>query len=137
MLELSGLNYWAIAVAWLVNVGIGSVWYSPVGFGKLWSKLSGVDMMKLPKYEANRAIGFIALSALTQAVALGTVVHSLNATTAIEGLKIGLLVWAGFTAATTIGNTLYARLGFKFWWLTSSYFLIVMSINSIILAIWR
>lgn len=137
MIELSGLNYWAIIVAWLINVVVGSVWYSPVGFQKLWSRLSGVDMMKIPKDEANRAIGLVALSALVQSGVLAIVLHSMHITTAARGLEAGLLLWFGLTAVTTVGNTLYSRLSLKLWWLNASFFLVVMAINSVILAVWH
>jgi hypothetical protein len=137
MIELSGLNYWAILVAFLINVIVGSVWYSPIGFQKLWSKLSGVDMMKMPKDEANRAIGFVAISALVQSIVLAAVLHSMQVTTAVKGLEAGLLLWFGLTAVTTIGTTLYSRLSLKFWWLNASFFLVVMVINSVILAVWK
>lgn len=137
MIEFSGLNYWAILVAWLINVIVGSIWYSPIGFQKLWSKLSGVDMMKMPKDEANRAIGLVAISALLQSVVLAIVLNSMHIATASHGLEAGLLLWLGLTAVTTIGNTLYSGLSLKFWWLNASFFLIVMVINSVILAVWN
>lgn len=126
MLDAHGLNYLALLVALVINMAVGSLWYSQSGFGKLWSKLSGVDMMKMPKSEANQAIAFMALSAAVQTLALGVVIHSLGATRLIDGVVIGLVLWAGFTAATTIGNTLYSRLSWKYWWLNSSFFLVVM-----------
>jgi hypothetical protein len=137
MLELSGLNYWAVLVVWVLNMALGAFWYSPAGFGKVWSKLSGVDIMKLPKAEANKAIGFVALGALIQAVVLGAVVHSLHATALVDGLSIGFVLWLGLTAATTVGTTLYAQLSWKFWWLNSSFFLIVMVLGAGLLAVWR
>jgi hypothetical protein len=136
VLDLTGLNYLAVLAVWLLNVGLGAYWYSPAGFGKLWSKLSGVDIMKLPKDEANKAIAFVALGALVQAYTLAVIVHSLQATTLAEGAAIGFVLWLGLTAATTIGNTLYSRLGWKFWWLNSSFFLIVMVIGAALLAVW-
>ena len=137
MLELSGLNYFAIFVAVLINVMVGSFWYSPVGFGKRWSKLSGVDMMKLPKSEANRAIGFVMLAAIVQVVALAIIINSLGITKASDGLATGTVLWAGFTAATTVGNNLYSRLTWNFWWLNASFFLVVMSVNAVLLSVWR
>jgi hypothetical protein len=137
MLEFSGLNYWAVLVAWLINIIVGSLWYSPIGFGKLWSKLSGVDMMTIPKDEANKAIGMVAISAIVQTFALAVVINSLSATSLTDGLKIGLLIWAGFTAATTIGNTLYSRLSLKFWLLNSGFFLVVITSGSVVLATWN
>jgi hypothetical protein len=124
-------------VAWLINVIVGSVWYSPAGFQKLWSKLSGVDMMKMPKDEANRAIGLVAVSALVQSIVLAVVIKSMHITTAAKGFEAGLLLWFGLTAVTTIGNTLYSRLSLKLWWLNASFFLAVMVVNSVILATWN
>jgi hypothetical protein len=137
MLDFSGINYWAVLVAWLVNVAVGAVWYSPMAFGKTWSKLSGVDIMKIPVNEANRIISFVALSAIAQAVTLAVILNSLDVATTADGLKIGLLLWFGLTAATTVGVTLYMRKSWMFWWLNSSYFLVVMTVNSVILATWR
>jgi hypothetical protein len=137
VLEIHGLNYWALLAAWAINVAVGSFWFSPVGFGKLWSKLSGVDMMKLPKNQANKAISFVILGALVQVLALGVILHALHATKWIDGLAVGLVAWAGFTAATTLGNTLYMRLSLKFWCLNSAFFLVVFAINSILLTVWR
>lgn len=137
MLELSGLNVFAIIVAWLISIGLGSFWYSPAGFGKLWSKLSGVDMMSMPKELAGKAIASVAVASLVQVIALAIVVNSLHADTVMEGLLVGLLVWAGFTAATTVGNNLYSRLSWKFWWLNASFFLIVMPVNAVLLSVWK
>ena len=136
MLDFSGLNYWAVLIAWLVNVGIGAFWYSPQGFGIVWSKLSGVDMMKIPKEETSRAIVYVTISSLLQALALAIALNSLNVQNVGEGLIAGLFLWFGFTAITTIGNTLYQRQSWKFWWLNASFFLAVMTINSIILSFW-
>ena len=137
MLEFEGLNYLAIVVAWLVNCAVGAYWYSPTGFGKQWAKLSGVDHMAMPENEATKTLGFIILSAAVQAVVLAVLINSLNITDATSGVLVGLMLWAGFIAATTVGNTLYQRLGWKFWWLNASYFLVVMLINSVLLTIWR
>lgn len=136
MLELSNLNIIAIIVAWVFNVGLGAFWYSPAGFGRLWSKLSGVDMMKMPKDEANKAIISVALSALVQTIVLAIVINSLRVETVGNAILLGLVLWAGLTAATAVGNNLYSRLSWKFWWLNASFFLVVMVINSIFLSFW-
>ncbi len=137
MLEVSGINYVAVLVVWLVYIAVGGFWYSPAGFAKQWAKLSGVDLLKMPKDKANQAIGFVAISAAIQAATLAIILNSLKATTAIHGLEIGLVLWFGLTAATTVGVTFYAQRSWKFLWLNSSYFLVVMSIGSIILAAWN
>jgi len=137
MIEFSGLNLLAIAAAWIFSVVLGSFWYSPAGFGKLWSTLSGVDMMKTPKEETSRAIVFVVVSSLLQAFALALILNSLNVSGVGEGIVASLVLWFGFTALTTVGNTLYQRQSWKFWWLNASFFLVTMVVNGIILSIWN
>lgn len=137
MLEVAGLNYWAIAAAWLINVVVGALWYSPLGFAKRWQAHTGVDILAMPEREATAALGFVTVSALVQAGVLAIVINSVGATTAVDGLVTGLVLWFGLTAATTVGTTFYQRLGWRFWWLTTSYFLLVMTANGAILGTWR
>ena len=137
MLDFSGLNYWAVLAAWFINMGLGSYWYSPAGFAKQWSRHTGVDLLKIPQQKASKIIGFVALSALVQAVTLAVIINSLQADSVAEGLIVGLFLWFGLTAATTVGVTLYSLKSWKFLWLNSSYFLIVMAVNCVILAVWR
>src|SRR5689334_4632375 len=123
MIDFAHVNYWAVLVAWLVYVGVGSFWYSPAGFGKRWSKLSGVDIMKLPKDEANRSIMYVAVSSLLQALVLAVVLESMDVVNAVQGIIAAFLLWTGLVAATTIGTNFYARKGWAFWWLNASFFL--------------
>ena len=141
MLDLSGINYFAVLVAFIINVAVGAFWYSPSGFGKKWSKLSGVELMKIPKKEADNAIVAVAISSVVQVLVLAIVLNSLHVSAGTHpltnGFIAGVVIWAGFVAATTVGNNLYMRKSWNFWWLNSSFFLVVMAINSVILAIWK
>lgn len=136
MLDFSGLNIVAIVVAWAITVFIGSIWYSPFGFGKQWSRLSGVDMLKLPKKIANKAIIFVAISSLLLVTALAVMINTLQPVSAMDALFMTLVIWFGFTAITTIGNTLYQKLSLSFWALNAAYFLVVMLISAVILYAW-
>ncbi|MES2876537.1 MAG: DUF1761 domain-containing protein [Patescibacteria group bacterium] len=137
MLEFAGINYWAVLVAWVIYCAVGSFWYSPAGFGKQWSKLSGVDIMKLPQQEATRAIMYVVASSLLQAFTLAVVLNSMNAATAVDGFVAGLFIALGLTAATTIGVTFYSRKGWKFWFLNAAFFLLTTPINAGIIGAWQ
>lgn len=137
MLSFDNINIWAVVVAWVINCAVGAYWYSPMGFAKKWEKYTGINLLKIPEKEATNTLIAVVLSGLVQAFALAAVITSLNITTAMDGLGAGLLLWLGFTTATTVGVTLYSRRSWKFLWLNSSYFLVVMSINSVIVAVWR
>jgi hypothetical protein len=136
-MEFNDLNILAIVVAWVINMAVGAFWYSPVGFAKQWHKHTGIDLQKMPQQEASRIIMFVSLSALIQAVTLAVILRSLDVSTALDGLVAGLVLWFGLVSATTVGVTLYSRHSWKFLGLNSAYFLVVMSVNAVILAAWR
>lgn len=137
MFDFINLNYGAVTAALLICLFVGSFWYSPKGFGRQWSKLSGVDIMKLPQQEANRAIMYVALSSALQVFVLAVVIRSLGSDTFLEGFVTGVTLWAGLTAATTVGTTFYSRKGWHFWWLNASFFLVVIPVNAVIFSLWR
>ena len=132
-----GVNIWAVLVAWIVNMAVGAFWYSPAGFAKPWEKHTGIDLLKIPEKQATTIISFVALSALVQAITLAVILNSLGVANAAEGLMVGLLLWLGLVTATTVGVTLYSLRSWKFLWLNSAYFLVVMSINSVLLSVWQ
>ena len=137
MLEFDGINYWAVVVAWLVNVIVGALWYSPAGFAKQWTALTGIDILKIPQAEATKILVAVAVSAAVQAFALALMLNSIDVASASEGLMAGFVLWLGFTTATTVGVTLYQRRSWSFLWLNASYFLVVICLNSIILGMWQ
>lgn len=137
MLDFSGINYFAVAIVWLLYMVIGAYWYSPSGFAKQWTKLTGIDIMKIPQKKATQIIMFVAVSALVQSVTLAVILHSLNVTSLINGLVAAGFLWLGLVAATTVGTTLYSKRSWKFLWLNSSYFLVVMLLGAAILSTWK
>ena len=137
MLEFAGINWWAVLVVWVIYMMVGAFWYSPAGFAKQWAKHTKIDLMKIPQNEATRTVTWVAVSALVQAVTLAVMMNSLHVHTVTEGLINGLILWLGLVTATTVGVTLYSRRSWKFLWLNSAYFLVVMSVGSVILAAWR
>ena len=79
----------------------------------------------------------MAVSSLMQAFTLALVLNSLDVTTVAEGLVAGLVLWFGLVTATTVGVTLYSKRAWGFLWLNSAYFLVVMSVASVIFAVWQ
>ncbi|MFZ1249993.1 MAG: DUF1761 domain-containing protein [Candidatus Microsaccharimonas sp.] len=137
MLEFTGINYWAVTVVWLVYIAVGAWWYSPAGFAKRWKTYTGIDLLKLPKKDVNQAIVSVIVSSLLQSFALAVILNSVGVKSVTEGLSVGLLIWFAFTTASTVGVTLYSKRSWKFLWLNSAYFFVVMTIASIILTVWK
>ena len=137
MLELAGINYWAVLVVWLLYMVVGAWWYSTAGFARAWTKYTKINILKIPTQQANKIIAAVAVSSLVQAFTLALVLNSLDVATVAEGVVAGLVLWFGLVAATTVGVTLYSKRAWGFLWLNSAYFLVVMSIGSVIFAVWQ
>ena len=137
MLDFAGINYWAVLVVWALYLAVGAYWYSEAGFAKLWTKYTGIDILKIPTEKATKILLSIIASSLVQVYALALILNSLHVTDAWQGLLIGLVLWFGFTTLTTVGVTLYSERSWRFIWLNSAYFLVVMAIGSVILTIWQ
>lgn len=137
MLELGGINYWAVLVVWLLYMVVGAWWYSTAGFAKQWTKYTKIDILKIPTQQANKIIAAVAVSSLVQAFTLALVLNSLDVATVAEGLMAGLVLWFGLVTATTVGVTLYSKRAWGFLWLNSAYFLAVMAVGSVVLTVWR
>lgn len=135
MLNLDGVNFWAVLVVWTIYMVVGAWWYSPSGFAKKWTKYTGIDIMKLPN--TTRIIQFVAASALIQSFTLGLILNSLHVTSVLNGVIASVVIWFGLVAATTVGVTLYGKRGWKFLWLNASYFLVVMVIAAIVFTVWK
>ncbi len=137
MLEFSGINYVAVLVVWVIYMIVGAFWYSPSGFAKQWTKLTGIDIMKIPQKKATQIIAFVAGSALIQSLTLAVILYSLQVTQIMNGLFVAVVLWLGLVAATTVGTTLYSKRSWRFLWLNSSYFLLVMLIGATLLTAWK
>ena len=43
-MQIPEINYWAVLLATISTMVVGSVWYTPKVFGTRWAKLANVDM---------------------------------------------------------------------------------------------
>ncbi|MFZ2126294.1 MAG: DUF1761 domain-containing protein [Candidatus Microsaccharimonas sp.] len=97
------LNWIAILLAAISTMVVGSLWYGPL-FGKVWIKLAKVktDPNFGPKKAALLYGGAFLSSALTATViAIFTFIIAdyFGGTFLQSSLWVGLILWAGFTAA--------------------------------------
>lgn len=93
--------------------------------------------MKIPTAQANKIIMFVALSSVVQSVTLAIILHAIKVMSLTEGVLAGLLLWFGLVTASIVGVTLYSKRSWGFLWLNSAYFLVAVSLGSIVFALWR
>jgi hypothetical protein len=99
------INYWAVLLATLSSMIVGSIWYTPKVFGTYWMKQAGVT----PSGDATDAIRPIVVTLLvsfiTAWVLAGAAYISLDfygGSFLLNTVVTAIILWAGFTAARFI-----------------------------------
>lgn len=101
------VNYWAVLLAALSSMVVGSLWYMPATFGKAWMKMTGVDMKDMrAAREPGKAVwmyGSVFVASLVTAYVLAHVTYLANYFFHDSFLRCALStafwLWLGFTAA--------------------------------------
>lgn len=99
------INIWAVLLATLSSMVVGSVWYTPKVFGNYWMKVAKVT----PGGEAKDAVKPILItlvvsfvSALVLAGSAAISQHFYGGNFLANTLITAVILWAGFTAARFI-----------------------------------
>ena len=99
------INIWAVLLATLSSMVVGSVWYTPKVFGNYWMRVAKVT----PSGDAKDAVKPILItlvvsfvSALVLAGAAAISQHFYGGNFLVNTLVTALILWAGFTAARFI-----------------------------------
>lgn len=133
-------NFSAILVCAVVNMVLGFIWYGFI-FNKAFIQLMGLtpDQMSAPVAQKAAVHGYFAsfFSSVVMAIVLSYFIVFLDATTALEGLKLGLLSWLGFTLTTMLPYHYFSMKPLKLALINTSYPLVGLSLMSVILVIWR
>lgn len=131
------INYFALIVAALAAMVVGSLWYSPVLFGKQWMQLRGVtppkDGMKMPAREM--ALEFVAT--LVIAYVLDIFVIAFGAFTWQSALLLALVVWLGFYVTQLLSEVLWEKKPFGVFLISGSMRLVSLVLMALILGLWQ
>jgi hypothetical protein len=99
------VNLWAVLLATLSTLVVGSVWYTPKVFGTYWGRAARVDADAAARRGVWPILVTVAVSFVTAWVLAGatTIAHEFyEGTYLVDALVTGVLLWAGFTAARMI-----------------------------------
>ncbi|MGW2091137.1 DUF1761 domain-containing protein [Promicromonospora sukumoe] len=133
------VNYWAVVVATLSTLVVGSVWYTPRVFGTRWMRLAKVD----PK--AAEAAGFwpivvtVIVSFLTAWVLAGAVYISwvfYEGSFFTASVVTAVLLWIGFTAARFITHDAFEGRPPALTTLNLAHELVTILVMSVIIGVW-
>lgn len=145
------INWWAVIVAAVVSMIVGSVWYGPM-FGKTWMKIMGVDpnMSKEQVKAAQKSMGGLyflqfVLSILTVYILAHYTSMVQSTTTGMSAVSVGiqnaLWVWLGFIMPTVAGAAMWSGKSKKLSWsmflISAGYNLVLFAIFGAILGAWQ
>lgn len=137
-----GVNLWAVLVCAVAAMVVGFLWYSPMLFANPWMVLMGYDPNDKAKIaemqkSAGPSYAMSTVAGLLSAFVLGKLIAVAGAVTAIDGLKIGLVVWLGFVTTVQFTNALFSRQRNKLYLINTGYQLVCYVAMGAILGAWH
>lgn len=140
------INYFAVLVAAVSSMVLGGRWYGPL-FGKLWMRGMGwntndkefMDKMKKSMGSSyfQQFIGSL-LTAFVFAHVLWAFAKALPDMTGVSaGLQGGLWMWLGFILPIKYAEKLWGGKKLKYLSVDLGYYLVLLLVMGLILAVWR
>ncbi len=117
------INYWAVVLAAVSSMVVGSIWYARSVFGDKWAKLAHVNMnKKQTNAEMTKLFGSVFLASLLTAYILAHVTFLSNSyfqnSFLQDALSTAFWLWLGLTAARILTHDLFEGRPFKLTLLT-------------------
>ncbi|WP_300268547.1 DUF1761 domain-containing protein [Microbacterium sp.] len=136
------INYWAVLLATVGSMIVGSVWYMPQTFGRRWAKLAGVDIEN-PQITAAQAWMPIIISILMSfvtawALAGASVIawHFYEGSFFIAAVVTAVLLWAGFTAARLITHDSFEGRPTNLTVINIAHELVTIAVMAALIGVW-
>ena len=131
------VNYVAVAIAAVLAMVVGFVWYSKALFGKQWMKLTGVTEESAKKGNMPVFYGTMFVAVLVEALVLAHFIHYAGAYSLINGIKTGVWAWLGFVLTTSLANSMFEGRPMKLLYINAGYALVNLMIMGAVIALVR
>ena len=137
-----GVNLWAVLVSALATMVVGFVWYSPMLFARPWTILMGYDpddKAKMAEMQKSAGPSYMMslVASILSALVLGKIIAVSGTVGALDGLKIGLVVWLGFVTTVQFTNALFSRQPNKLYMINTGYQAVCYIAMGAIMGAWR
>ena len=133
------INYWAVLLATVAAIVIGSVWYTPKVFGDRWKRYADVKDPETTTQAWLPIIVSIALAFLLAWVLAGSVAiawHFYGGAYLSSSIVTALTLWAGFTAGRIITHEVFMGRPTQLTVLNISYELLLVVVMAVIIGVW-
>lgn len=133
------INYWAVVLATLSSMLVGSIWYTPKVFGNYWMKAAEIK----PSGDAKDAIGPIAVTVVVSFVTAWVLAGATfiswkfyGGSYLLNAIVTAAVLWAGFTAARFITHDAFDRRTVGLTVLNISHELVTVLIMAVLIGVW-
>ncbi|MFD5224287.1 DUF1761 domain-containing protein [Microbacterium sp. NPDC058342] len=133
------INYWAVLVATVSTMIVGSLWYAPKVFGTRWAKLAGVDLDRPASSAAMPIITTVIVSFLTAWVLAGAASiawHFYEGAYFWASVVTAVTLWAGFIAARFITHDAFEGRSTRLTTLNIGHELVTVLVMAVIIGVW-
>jgi len=131
------INYLAVLVTGVVIFLLGGLWYSPVLFAKKWVALQGKSMEEMSGGANPMMYVQVFLCGLITAWVMAIVLGFLPVWDMMRGIKLAIICWLGFAAATSYGTALFSLKPKALWLIDTSFNLVSFILAAVILTMWQ
>lgn len=131
------INIWAVLVATVGNMVVGSLWYSERLLGKPWMALIGKTPEQIAAGYKPSMMVWTVISALVSNLILAIIVAWSGANTLLQGVVVGATVGIGIAFVSSYLQDMYEGRPFALTLIGAGYNLIVFVIAGAIFAVWQ
>jgi len=106
------INIWAVLLATVSSMVVGSVWYTRAVFGRYWMKAVGHTEESMKGGGTGAIIVTVIVSFITASVLAGAAAIAQNfygGNFLANTVLTGIILWAGFTAARMVTHDAFDR----------------------------
>lgn len=138
-MQVPEINYWAVIIATLSTMVVGTVWYAPKVFGTRWAALAGVDMNRpgasaLWPIVTTVIVSFVSAWVLAGSTSIAW--HFYGGGYLVAALGTAVILWAGFTAARFITHDAFEGRPTSLTVLNIAHELVTFVVMAIIIGVW-
>lgn len=133
------INYWAVLLATLSSMLVGSVWYTPKVFGTRWAKLAKVDMDRPGASAVMPIVTTVIVSFITAWVLAGSIAiawHFYEGSFFVSALVTAIALWAGLTAARFITHDAFEGRPTALTTMNIAHELVTVVVMALIIGVW-
>jgi hypothetical protein len=133
------INYWAVLLATLSSMLVGTIWYAKGVFGTRWSKLANVDMDRPGSSAVGPIVVTVLVSFVTAWVLAGASTiawHFYGGSYLMAAMFTALILWAGFTAARMITHDAFEGRPSALTTMNIGHELVTIAVMGLIIGVW-